>query len=71
MTNSCYTRAFSLSAQTERMFDIADIPMSGVPEEEKRAYVGNSKETGFFGGYKPRQFWVDHFMAPAVYSNSS
>ncbi|OJA18294.1 hypothetical protein AZE42_05887 [Rhizopogon vesiculosus] len=31
--------------------------MSGVPEEEKRAYVGNSKETGFFGGYKPRQFW--------------
>jgi len=44
-------------AQTERMFDIADIPMSGVPEEEKRAYAGNSKETGLFQGYKPRQYW--------------
>jgi hypothetical protein len=54
----CYTRTFSFSAQTERMFDIADIPMSGVPDEEKRAYAGNSKETGLFQGYKPRQYWV-------------
>lgn len=44
-------------AQNERMFDIADIPMSGVPEEEKRAYTGDSKKTGIFQGYKPRQYW--------------
>ncbi|KAG1737555.1 uncharacterized protein EDB91DRAFT_1083066 [Suillus paluster] len=54
-------------AQTERMFDIADVPMSGVAEDEKRAYAGNSKETGIFQGYKPRQYWVGHFMTPAVY----
>ena len=40
------------------MFDIADIPMSRVPEDEKRVYAGNSKETGLFQGYKPRQYWV-------------
>lgn len=44
-------------AQNERMFDIADIPMSGVPEDEKRAYTGDSKKTGIFQGYKPRQYW--------------
>lgn len=49
------------------MFDIADIPMSGVPEEEKWAYAGNSHETGLFQGYKPRQYWVDHFITLAIY----
>lgn len=44
-------------SQNERMFDIADIPMSGVPEDEKRAYTGDSKKTGIFQGYKPRQYW--------------
>ncbi|KAH7928364.1 Clavaminate synthase-like protein [Leucogyrophana mollusca] len=44
-------------AQTDRMFDIADIPISHVPEDEKRAYAGDSKVTGRFEGYKPRQYW--------------
>ncbi|KAF8842792.1 Clavaminate synthase-like protein [Paxillus ammoniavirescens] len=44
-------------AQTDRMFDIADIPMSGVSEEEKRTYAGDSHATGLFQGYKPRQYW--------------
>ncbi|KIJ63601.1 hypothetical protein HYDPIDRAFT_113078 [Hydnomerulius pinastri MD-312] len=44
-------------AQTDRMFDIADIPMSGVSEEEKRDYAGDSHATGLFQGYKPRQYW--------------
>ncbi|KAG2058139.1 Clavaminate synthase-like protein [Suillus hirtellus] len=43
--------------QNERMFDIADIPMSGVPEDEKRAYTGDSKKTGIFQGYKLIQYW--------------
>lgn len=62
-----FFRVFSLSVQNERMFDIADIPMSGVPEDEKRAYTGDSKKTGIFQGYKPRQYWVDRSMTPAVY----
>ncbi|KAG2352104.1 hypothetical protein BDR07DRAFT_1217044, partial [Suillus spraguei] len=41
IVNHGYTQA-----QNERMFDIADIPMSGVPEDEKRAYTGDSKKTG-------------------------
>ncbi|KAJ7824724.1 Clavaminate synthase-like protein [Mycena olivaceomarginata] len=45
------------SAQTERMFDIADIPFSGVSDEEKSLYRGKMKETGSFQGYKPRQYW--------------
>ncbi|KAH7915952.1 Clavaminate synthase-like protein [Hygrophoropsis aurantiaca] len=44
-------------AQTERIFDIADVPISHVPEEEKITYAGNSKVTGRFQGYKPRQYW--------------
>ncbi|KAG1859263.1 Clavaminate synthase-like protein [Suillus subluteus] len=44
-------------AQNERMFDITDIPMSGVPEDEKRVYTEDSQKTGIFQGYKPRQYW--------------
>ncbi|KAF7366894.1 hypothetical protein MSAN_00948100 [Mycena sanguinolenta] len=45
------------SAQTERMFDIADIPFSCVDAEEKRLYAAKIKETGSYQGYKPRQYW--------------
>ncbi|TFK31163.1 hypothetical protein BDQ12DRAFT_640319 [Crucibulum laeve] len=43
-------------AQTERIFDIADIPFSGVSEEEKQEYAGKMKETGSYQGYKPRGY---------------
>ncbi|KAH7915946.1 Clavaminate synthase-like protein [Hygrophoropsis aurantiaca] len=43
--------------QTERMFDIADVPFSGVPEEEKQVYAGTMKQTGSYQGYKLRQYW--------------
>ncbi|KAJ7507034.1 Clavaminate synthase-like protein [Mycena galericulata] len=45
------------SAQTERMFDIADVPFSGVKADEKRVYTAQMKETGSYQGYKPRQYW--------------
>ncbi|KAJ7243622.1 hypothetical protein B0H12DRAFT_1022917 [Mycena haematopus] len=45
------------STQTERMFDIADVPFSCVDPEEKRLYTAKIKETGSFQGYKPRQYW--------------
>ncbi|PPQ91997.1 hypothetical protein CVT25_004653 [Psilocybe cyanescens] len=45
------------TAQTERIFDIADIPFSKVGDEEKRTYVAKMKETGSYQGYKPRQYW--------------
>ena len=44
--------------QTERMFDIGDVAFSQVSDQEKKAYEGNSKETGSFEGYKLRQYWV-------------
>ncbi|KAJ6453599.1 Clavaminate synthase-like protein [Mycena sanguinolenta] len=44
-------------AQTERMFDIADVSFTCVDAEEKRLYAAKIKETGSFQGYKPRQYW--------------
>ncbi|KAJ7118451.1 Clavaminate synthase-like protein [Mycena crocata] len=45
------------ASQTERMFDIADVPFSGVTPEDKQRYAGQMKETGSYQGYKPRQYW--------------
>ncbi|KAJ7581201.1 Clavaminate synthase-like protein [Mycena floridula] len=47
----------SSPAQTERIFDIADIPFSGVSDEEKIKYAGQMKQTGSYQGYKSRQYW--------------
>jgi hypothetical protein len=47
------------------MFDIADIPFSGVSDEEKSSYSGKMKETGSYQGYKPRQYWVRYtYISP-------
>ncbi|KAF8186383.1 Clavaminate synthase-like protein [Pholiota molesta] len=43
--------------QTERIFDIADIPFAQVDEAEKQLYEGTMKETGSYQGYKLRQYW--------------
>ncbi|KAJ7794733.1 hypothetical protein B0H14DRAFT_2922393 [Mycena olivaceomarginata] len=45
------------SSQTERMFDVADVPFSGVDSEEKQLYTAKMEETGSYQGYKPRQYW--------------
>ncbi|KAI0760890.1 Clavaminate synthase-like protein [Trametes elegans] len=44
-------------AQNERVFDIADLPFAQVPEDEKKQFVGDIKQTGSFRGYKPRSYW--------------
>lgn len=44
--------------QTDRMFDIADVPFSQVSDQEKKAYECNVKEMGTYQGYKLRQYWV-------------
>ncbi|KZT63265.1 Clavaminate synthase-like protein [Daedalea quercina L-15889] len=44
-------------AQNERIFDIADVPFSGVSDEEKKMYAGDIKATGSYEGYKLRQYW--------------
>ncbi|TBU57588.1 Clavaminate synthase-like protein [Dichomitus squalens] len=44
-------------AQRDRMFDVADVAFSQVPEEEKKQYTANFKETGLYSGYKLRQYW--------------
>jgi len=43
--------------QTDRVFDIADVPFALVSNEEKRTYAGNIKATGSYQGYKLRQYW--------------
>jgi len=45
------------SAQTARIFDIANIPFTAVEEEEKGVYTAAIKQTGSYQGYKPRQYW--------------
>ena len=44
--------------KNDRMFDIADVPFSVVPEDEKKRFAGDIKKTGSYRGYKLRQYWV-------------
>ncbi|KAF8549939.1 Clavaminate synthase-like protein [Imleria badia] len=44
-------------SETDIIFDIADIPFTGVSDEEKQAYSGIMKQTGSFQGYKPRGYF--------------
>ncbi|RDB17174.1 hypothetical protein Hypma_001823 [Hypsizygus marmoreus] len=43
--------------QTDRIFDVADIPFTRVEPEEKQLYAGRMKETGSHQGYKLRNYW--------------
>ncbi|KAG0703540.1 Clavaminate synthase-like protein [Suillus ampliporus] len=43
-------------AQTARMFDIADVPFSAVPDDEKQSYIATRKETGSIEGYSLIQY---------------
>ncbi|KAH0578751.1 hypothetical protein H2248_003873 [Termitomyces sp. 'cryptogamus'] len=45
------------TAQTERIFDIANVPFACVTAEEKIIYAGTIKETGSYQGYKLKQYW--------------
>jgi hypothetical protein len=56
------------SIQTERMFDIADVPFSQVSDDEKQKYVATPKQTGSYQGYKLREYWVDasKFLRPLI-----
>lgn len=40
------------------MFDVAEVPFSQVPEEEKQLYADNIKANATYQGYKFRQVWV-------------
>ena len=51
--------------QTERVFDIANVPFAEVSDEEKLKYNGKMLETGSYQGYKLRQYWVrDDILTP-------
>ncbi|KIJ53706.1 hypothetical protein M422DRAFT_241951 [Sphaerobolus stellatus SS14] len=45
--------------QTQRIFDIADIPFTQVDEAEKAKYISELK-AGTYQGYKPRSYWHIH-----------
>jgi isopenicillin N synthase-like dioxygenase len=49
---------YSLSVQTKRIFDIANLPFEHVGESEKHKYHAAIKSDGSFRGYKPREFFV-------------
>ncbi|KAI0672039.1 Clavaminate synthase-like protein [Trametes maxima] len=44
-------------AKNDRAFDIADLPFAQVPEDEKKTFAGDIKQTGSFRGYKLRNYW--------------
>lgn len=44
--------------ETNRFFDIADMPFAHVSDEEKEIYAGKMKDTGSYQGYKLRNYWV-------------
>ncbi|OCH94655.1 Clavaminate synthase-like protein [Obba rivulosa] len=48
-------------AQTARMFDIADVPFSQVPDDEKSSFQADIKANGSYQGYKLRQYWASIF----------
>ncbi|KAF5384234.1 hypothetical protein D9615_003474 [Tricholomella constricta] len=52
VVNHGYTQA-----QTDRIFDLADIAFTNVDSEEKKLYAGRMKETGSHQGYKLRNYW--------------
>ncbi|KAF9460593.1 hypothetical protein BDZ94DRAFT_1222828 [Collybia nuda] len=43
--------------QTDRIFDIANLPFAHVNDEDKQKYIAHIKETGSYQGYKLRQYW--------------
>ncbi|KAI0071947.1 Clavaminate synthase-like protein [Panus rudis PR-1116 ss-1] len=43
--------------QTDRIFDIADVPFAHVSDEEKKKYEGKMLQTGSYQGYKLRKYW--------------
>ena len=47
-----------MRVQNDRMFDIAEVPFTQVPEEEKKLYADNIKANATYQGYKFRQVWV-------------
>ena len=47
-----------LSAQTDRMFDIGNVPLAQVSDEEKIKFDGKMQQTGSYQGYKPKSYWV-------------
>ncbi|KAK7053088.1 hypothetical protein VNI00_004409 [Paramarasmius palmivorus] len=60
-----------LADETERIFDIANIPFTRVPEEEKLLYDAKSHESGSFQGYKLREYWIPSTLREASEIRSS
>ncbi|KAN0082991.1 hypothetical protein V8E55_008786 [Tylopilus felleus] len=44
-------------AQRDRIFDIADVPFTGVPPQERTMYSSENEKVGYYAGYKARRYW--------------
>ncbi|KAH7923385.1 Clavaminate synthase-like protein [Leucogyrophana mollusca] len=43
--------------QTDRIFDIANVPFTSVSADEAKAYAGDPKKDGYYQGFKTRGSW--------------
>ena len=43
---------------SDRMFDIANVPLTQVPQEERMHYLTKAREVGYFRGYKMPKYFV-------------
>ena len=57
---------YLMPEQTDRIFDIADVPFTGVSNEEKQLYGAAIKETGSYLGYKFPGYFVSYTVRSAV-----
>ncbi|KAG6819190.1 hypothetical protein H0H93_014467 [Arthromyces matolae] len=55
------------TTQSERIFDIANVPFQYVSPEEKAVYAGTMKQSGSYQGYKLRQYWVSDLFGSRLY----
>ena len=53
-----------LADQRDRIFDIADVPFTGVPPQERTMYSSENEKVGYYAGYKARRYWASRFPCP-------
>ena len=56
--------------QNDRIYDIADVPFTQVPQQEKQQYATKAREVGYFRGYKLPKYYVSGSHSLATGANS-
>ena len=64
----CHSGPLFISEQRDRIFDVADVPFSGVSDKEKQLYTSVDEETGWYHAYKLRQHWVSNTFSHNLFN---